>query len=166
VPPAGRPAQGEGEQRQGLAAVGIGDQRSGQPCLEAQSGHLGGPFDDVAQHLPVQRGQYVSLDRHAGQRGERTEVIKELRPHRRNHTHRASDRVPQQLDESRHDGRGRPSEQLLGLVDHHQQSPLLSARTGRQQVIGHAPQAIRVGFEPAADVVGRPAQLQTGGGGR
>ncbi len=123
--------QGEGEQGQRLSAVGVGDQRSGQSVVQAQPGHLRRPFDDLAQHLPVQRSQHIGLDRHPGQRGQVPQVIEELRPHRHDHLHRTGDRGAHQLRESRPGARRRPGEQLFALVDRHQQ-PLVCSGAGCQ----------------------------------
>ena len=68
--------------RQGLYAVGVGDQLSCQSIVQAQPGRLGGTFDDLAQRLPVQRGQHIGFDRYAGQHGEIAQVIEELRARR------------------------------------------------------------------------------------
>ena len=49
--PVGELFQRERQQRQGVAAAGIGDQTSDQIILEAQPGYLGGLFDDLAQRV-------------------------------------------------------------------------------------------------------------------
>jgi hypothetical protein len=46
--------EGEGQQRQGVAAAGIGHQSSDQVGFETQPGHLGRLFDDRAQGVGVQ----------------------------------------------------------------------------------------------------------------
>jgi hypothetical protein len=131
--------QREGKEREGLPAAGVRDQRSRQTVLQAQPGHLRWLFDNVTQHLTIQRGQRIDLDRDPGQRRVLTQVIEELRPHCGDHLHRTSDCVPDQLRKSPQDGRRRPGEQLLGLVDRHQQPSLARAWPGSKQVVSHAP---------------------------
>jgi hypothetical protein len=162
----GQLAQGKRQQRQRLPAVGVRDERRYQAVLETQPGHLRRSFDDLAQHLPVQRSHHMSLDRHPGQRGQITQVIQELRAHRRDHLHRAGHRLAQQRGESSQSNHSGAGEQLLGLINRHQQPPLMRPRTSRHQVISHPAQAISTGFEPVADLTGRPAHPQTMSGRR
>jgi hypothetical protein len=61
--------------------------------------------------------EVVGLNRHPGQRGQIVDVIKELRPHRRDYPLWGGDRVARQLSESPPGVWGRPGKQLLGLVD-------------------------------------------------
>ena len=53
--PVGELFQRERQQRQGVAAAGVGDQTSDEIIVEAQSGYPGGLFDNLAQRVGRQR---------------------------------------------------------------------------------------------------------------
>jgi hypothetical protein len=59
------------------------------------------------------------------------------------------------LRESLQGGRGRPGEQLLGLIDRHREPSLVRARARGQKIVCYAPQTDRNGTGAASDSFGR-----------
>ena len=142
--PAGRPAAAA------LTAAGIGDQPRHQLLVHVDPSQPCRTVDYRAQRLAPQRPQRVHPRREDSQLRVGEQLVEELRAHGSHHLHRAGQRWTQQCGEPSPLGRPSLSEQLLELVDHHQQVRSSRSGPGQQQFVARS--ANPPSSEPAANV--------------